>query len=254
MSVGRQELRIGVIGGTGLYELGGEAAEVNTPHGDVPVSVRREKGRSVFFVARHGKGHGVPAHRVNHKANVAALAACGVSRVFAVNTVGSMRAEWKPGSLVVPRDFVDVSTPATFHDDQAVHVDMTTPYCPQLRQALLKAATRDGGAHEGVYVCTPGPRLETPAEIRWLSTLGDVVGMTGAPEAVLAREKGLCYASLCLVSNLAAGFQKRLPATEVTRNYKRSEGKVHSVLERALDLVPARKTCGCERAPEDARL
>jgi 5'-methylthioinosine phosphorylase len=267
-------MRVGVIGGTGFYRLdGAESLPVSTPYGETHVSVRKARGRTVFFLPRHGGEHQLPPHRVNHRANVAALAACGVERIVAINTVGSIHREWPAGTLVVPHDFVDFSgRAATFFDDEAVHVDMTAPYCPEVRAALFRGgktvakrpskARGNGVSNEakvppivdGVYACTQGPRLETPAEIRLLAQVADVVGMTGFPEVVLAREKGICYASLCVVSNPAAGLVKSLPIRDVIRNAKRSEARVRDVVERAVEALPAKRACGCRRAVEKARL
>ncbi|HVL86694.1 MAG TPA: MTAP family purine nucleoside phosphorylase [Candidatus Thermoplasmatota archaeon] len=247
-------MKLGVIAGTGFYDLtGGETLPVDTPWGPVEVAASKRKDRTIFFLARHGSEHQRPPHRVEHRANVWALAACGVERVLAVNTVGSLHLDWKPGTFVVPSDFVDFSgRAATFFDDEAVHVDMTEPYCPQARKALLAAARP--AAREGVYACTQGPRLETPSEIRLLSQVADVVGMTGYPEVVLAREKGLCYASLCVVSNPAAGLARSLPIDEVLRNARRSEKRVRETILAALLALPARRACGCREAAEKARI
>lgn len=245
-------VRVGILGGTGLGTMDGEAVRIATPFGDVEATVGKLAGREAWFVPRHGPGHRVPPHAIRYKANVDALARAGCARVLAVNTVGSLRRELAPGTLAVARDYVDLSGRAsTFFDDEVVHVDQTEPYCPEVRAALARAA---GGAPEVVYACTQGPRLETPAEIRMLAGFADVVGMTGYPEVALARERGLCYGSLCMVSNLAAGLQERLTAREVAQASKAAAHRVRSAIEAAVGLLPENRGCGCADALKDARL
>lgn len=245
-------MRVAILGGTGLGDLDGEALAIDTPFGPVEAKVGKLAGREVWFVPRHGPGHRVPPHRIRYKANVDALARAGCERVLAVNTVGSLRRELAPGSLAVPRDYVDLSGRAsTFYDDEVVHIDSSEPYCPEVRAALRRAA---GGAPEVVYACTQGPRLETPAEIRMLAGVADVVGMTGCPEVALARERGLCYASLCMVSNLAAGLQERLTAREVAEASRLAAARVRRAVEDAVAALPEARGCACKDALRDARL
>jgi 5'-methylthioadenosine phosphorylase len=244
-------MRVGVIGGTGFTAWQGEPLAVHTPFGSVDVWASKLEGREVLFLPRHGAGHKVPPHRVPFKANVDALARAGVQRVLAVNTVGSLRRELGPGDLAVARDYVDLSArPATFFDDDVVHIDQSEPYCPEVR-AALRGAT---GGREVVYACTQGPRLETPAEIRMLAQVADVVGMTGCPEVALARERGLCYGALCVVSNLAAGLQERLAAREVAEATRRAQEQVRKALEAALAALPQARGCACADSLRDARL
>ena len=193
-----------VIGGSGLFasrlfaEL--ERSRVETPHGVVELGL----AANLVFLQRHGDPPR-PPHRINHRANLAALEKCGVKQIVAVNSTGSLRQTLKPGSLVVPDDYFNPWAISTFFDDEPV---FTTPgLSPRVRRALLEAGRRreialfDGGT----YIQTTGPRFETRAEVRVLSGWGDIVGMTMASEATLARELGLEYAALCLVDNYANG-------------------------------------------------
>lgn len=215
-------MRIGIIGGTGLYDLGAAGVRtqaVSTPFGEALVSLFAHGGREVVFLARHGHDHSVPPHRVNYRANIDALRRLDCDCVLASNAVGSLRTQMAPGDLVLPDQFLDFtrSRACTFYDGQAAgvrHVDVSEPYCPSLRRQFL-AALGDGAAHPAAtYVCTEGPRFETPAEIRMFDRLGgDLVGMTGVPEVALAREAGLCYLSICIVTNYAAGITG-VPLTE----------------------------------------
>jgi len=212
-------MRLAIIGGTGLSNL--ENLEfirhqvVATPYGEAsgPVTIGRLGGTEVVFLPRHGYSHRIPPHRVNYRANIWALRELGVERVLAVAAVGGITARMSPGTLCVPDQIIDYTwgRPSTFFEDDlesVTHVDFSFPYHQGLREAYLAAATAVGleAIDGGTYGATQGPRLETAAEIRRMERDGcDVVGMTGMPEAVLARELGLAYASLNLVVNWAAG-------------------------------------------------
>ncbi len=210
---------LGIIGGSGLNRMA-ELEDVrrelrSTPYGEPSAALTfgRLHGAAVVFLARHGDGHVIAPHRINYRANIRALHDCGVREVVAVATVGGILEDLEPGSIVVPDQIIDYThgRAATFFDGVDLpldHVDFTQPFCETLRGRLLRAGAyagerlRDGG----VYGATQGPRLETAAEIRRMARDGaDVVGMTGMPEAVLARELGLSYAMLAVVVNAAAG-------------------------------------------------
>lgn len=247
-------MRLGLVAGTGVDSIpfATEPLSIETPYGDVDVAFGRHVGLDVFFVPRHGTALR-PAHVVEHRANVDALARCRADRVIAIHSVGALDARLTPGALVVPDDYVDLrGKKLSFFDDAPVHIDVTEPYCPEVRRALL-----DAGAGEcGAYVSTEGPRLETRAEVRALQQMGGaVVGMTGATEAALARERCLCYASLCMVTNPAAGVGDAQPTASDIR------AVAHEMAPRALTTVmdaarhlPAAKRCACARALEGARL
>lgn len=210
----------GVIGGTGIPQLAGlapvAAHHPDTPYGapSGPIQEGQLAGRRVFFLQRHGSPGVIPPHLVNYRANLWALHALGVREIVAINAVGGISSGMEPGRLVVPDQLIDYTwgREHTFDDGsdgQLRHIDFTEPYDPELRMALL-AAAREAGiacAETAVYGATQGPRLETAAEIRRMAADGcDVVGMTGMPEAALARELGLAYASVCMVVNPAAGL------------------------------------------------
>lgn len=242
-------MRVGILGGTGFSLPHAEPIDVDTPWGSVEVT----QANDVFFVKRHGREHLAP-HRIVHRANIDALARCGIDAILAVNAVGALDERLAIPSLLVPDDLLDLrKTTETFHDARAVHVDMTEPYCPTLRALLVREANaRDGGT----YVATEGPRLETPAEIRMMRSLGgSVVGMTGAPEAALARERALCYASLCLVVNPGAGLQRAPLVAEDLR------AGAAALMPQALDAalrsareVRAERACRCRHALAGAAL
>ena len=214
-----QPIDLAVIGGTGLYALADlqdvEAHQPVTRYGALsgPVRVGTFAGRRVAFLARHGEGHTVPPHQINYRANLAALQALGVRRVLALNTVGGITGHFGPRVLACPDQLIDytwgrISTLGEEPGNEVLHVDFGEPYTRALRSAVVAAAKRAGVAlvDAGTYGVTQGPRLETRAEIRRLERDGcDLVGMTGMPEAALARELGLDYACLAIVANWAAG-------------------------------------------------
>ncbi len=250
--------RVGIIGGTGIAPPRGEPLLVETPFGDAPVWHVRDAGVDLFLVARHGTA-ARPAHRVDHKANVEALARCRVDAVLALNSVGALIEDLTPGTLLVPDDYLDFrSSPLSFFDDSSVHVDVSEAYCPDARRLLVEAARAEGATVRdgGVYAATDGPRLETRAEVRALRSLGaHVVGMTGCPEAALARERALCYASLCLVTNPAAGVAGARPrAEDIRAEAAKMGGLALRVARRAALGVRAPRPCACGRALEGARL
>ncbi len=163
-----------------------------------------------------------------------------------------------PGSFLVADDFIDLtrSRANTFYDDRTVHVDMTEPYCPEISACLLSSLENNHvEPFRGVYVCTEGPRFETAAEIRMLGTFGDVVGMTGLPEVVLARELGLCYASLCIITNRACGLAgKKLTADEVLEMLEIKQETLRTILLDAIVSLPAHSNCGCKDAIKGATI
>jgi len=207
-------MSIALIGGTGLCRLPGvelTREEVVTRWGSVELRRGAWHGREVLFLPRHGWSHAVPPHRINYRANIAALKAAGATVVLASSAVGTLSPDIEPGTLALLTDFVDLTSGRahTFYDEAVAHLDSTVPYCPTLR-AMLSAAAEDLGIAlrgEAVYACTNGPRFETPAEIRAYRQMGaEVVGMTSVPEVTLAREAELCYASVAIATNWAAGI------------------------------------------------
>lgn len=208
-----------IIGGTGLMRL--PAFEVGcrekrtTQWGEPSAELIHGKlfGADIVFLARHGENHTIPPHRINYRANIEALKATGVSAIIAAAAVGGIRSDMGPAKIIIPSQLIDYShgRAGTFFEDKldhVTHIDFTQPYTPRLREQLLDAGFRAGlrVVDGGVYACTQGPRLETPAEITRIERDGgDMVGMTGMPEAALARELGMDYAACAIVANWAAG-------------------------------------------------
>jgi 5'-methylthioinosine phosphorylase len=243
---------LAIIGGTGLTSL--ETLKVNrremvsTPYGETsgPLTHGELNGQEVVFLARHGYGHTIPPHKVNYRANLWALKHIGVTQVIAVAAVGGIRADMKPGYLVFPDQIIDYTWSRChtyFEEDlrQVIHVDFTQPYCETLRKKLIQAARQTNLVvrEEGTYGATQGPRLETAAEIERLERDGcDVVGMTGMPEAALAREIGLCYATCAVVANWAAGKSEGVIAMEaIQRQLVQGMDKVKTLLSQVMNLL-----------------
>lgn len=250
-------MKVGIIGGTGLYERNdSEEIIITTPYGNIPVFHSTYTDTDIFFISRHGKHHTVPPHMINYRGNIMALENCGIDYLLSFCTVGSMKENITLGSFVVPHDFIDFTHRiTTFFDTRVVHVDMSVPFCPLLRKKLQDVLQESGEKfHSGIYVATEGPRLETPSEIAMFSCFGDVVGMTLIPEAILAREKGLCYASLCLVSNMCTGLQESLPAHEIIDIYETKKNTIQNLLLTLINALPQKKTCSCSSIPQDGSL
>lgn len=238
-----------VIGGSGLYSLletpATQVQGIHTPFAAAAVQVDVEElaGRRVLFLPRHGAGHAVAPHLINYRANVWALREAGASAVIAVNCVGGISAGMEPGTLILPDQLIDYSygREHTFFSSESglgQHSDFTWPYDQSLAAMVAAAASAEGVEVKlgGVYACTQGPRLETAAEIRRLAREGcDVVGMTGMPEAALARELGLPYCCLAVVVNRAAGLSGTgIAMSELTRTLHAGIGTVRRILLRAL--------------------
>jgi 5'-methylthioadenosine phosphorylase len=258
-----EAMRAAIIGGSGVdvsAMLGAvETRHVETPYGSVDVETGSLQGQEVGFLRRHGPGHSVPPHRINYRANVWALRELGAERVLTTAAVGSLREEMGPGHFVIVDQFLDFTKKrvATFHEggpEGVVHVDVTNPFCPQLRELLVShGSSLDIPVHDGgVYVCAEGPRYETAAEVRAFAMLGgDLVGMTVVPEVVLARELGLCYANVASVTNVAAGLSDQpLSHEEVLQAQAGSAERLERLLTAVLADIPEERACPCPLKPE----
>ncbi len=261
----------GIIGGSGVYDPTmmdyPEMRTVQTPYGDVRVTVGMIGGQQVAFLPRHGAGHGVPPHLVNYRANIWALKAVGVTRVISTSAVGSLKHSIAPGSFVVLSNFIDFTKnrPSTFYEGVAsaiedcdvVHIDVTEPYCPHLRDVLYDAGRSLGlpMVARGVYVCTEGPRFETSSEIGMFSIIGgDVVGMTNVPEVVLARELEMCYASVAMVTNYAAGISStKLTHSEVLGIMGQHITSIKKLILAVIPLISEVRTCPCPSLLQGAK-
>jgi 5'-methylthioadenosine phosphorylase len=243
---------IGVVGGSGFYEFleGAEEVKIDTPFGapSDPIAVGEVAGRRVAFLPRHGRDHRFPPHKIPYRANMWALRSLGVRRVLAPTAVGSLTASYGPGTLIVPDQLVDRTRTReqTYYDDGAVHVPFADPYCPTLRSASIETARGFGWvpAGAGTLVVIEGPRFSTRAESQWFAAQGwTLVGMTGHPEAVLARELALCYTPLALVTDLDAGLEEGEGVTqaEVFAVFAANIQRLRSLVATIIGALPAER-------------
>ncbi len=259
--------KIAFIGGSGIYSLFPGATEivVDTPYGKVNSLTKIEQeNKELFFLPRHHKDHSVPPHLVNYRANLFALHQLGVEKIISTNAVGTLDLNIPLGSFVIPDQFIDFTKcrPSTFYDgsttisfsDHSVrkgvlHIDFTDPYCPNVRKKLFEAIQHIGEKpfSNGVYVCTEGPRFETPAEIKMYKGMGGtIVGMTSVPEVVLARELKICYASLSIVTNFAAGYQESVSHAEVLELFDKRIDTVKMALYQYITSDKEDYSCKCK--------
>lgn len=245
---------LAIIGGTGIDQLDGleiiESYDVETPYGEPSRLVQEGRLGStrLLFLQRHGSPRAIPPHLINYRANLWALKSLGATEIVAINAVGGITPAMRPGRLVIPDQIIDYTwgrehTIDTGHADTLMHIDFTEPYDADLRRALLDVAVAAGIPHEnsGVHAVAQGPRLETAAEIKRMAQDGcDVVGMTGMPEASLAREMGLAYVSVCMVVNAAAGLDDKPLTLEMMHETIQREASV--VRQLLGSLITARYT------------
>lgn len=244
--------RVAIIGGSGLTSLKNldvtRSDVVRTPYGEPsgPMVYGRLNGKDVVFLPRHGPDHSIPPHRVNYRANIWALKEVGVGRIVAVAAVGGIADNLQARDLVFPDQVIDYTygRSHTFFDGEerkVTHVDFTFPYCSDLRRCLSEAARRVGIAaiEKGTYGATQGPRFESAAEIRRMERDGaDIVGMTGMPEAALARELDIRYAAIAVVVNRAAGKEESIISLkEIEAHLEAGMVKVRTLLESAIPAI-----------------
>ena len=241
---------IGVIGGSGFYEFldAAEEVEVDTPFGPPsdPVTVGEVAGRRVAFLPRHGRDHRFPPHRIPYRANLWALRLLGVRQVVAPSAVGSLTASFGPGTLIVPDQLVDRTrnrTQTYFHQGGS-HVTFADPYCPGGRERAITVANKAGWVPvpSGTLVVIEGPRFSTRAESKWFAAQGwTLVGMTGHPEAVLARELALCYIPLALVTDLDAGIEtgEGVTQAEVFEVFAANVARLRDLVAGLIAALPA---------------
>jgi 5'-methylthioadenosine phosphorylase len=262
--------RLGVIGGSGLYRMEGltdiEERRVETPFGPPSdaLTLGTLGGERVAFLPRHGRGHGLNPSRVPYRANLWALKSLGVERIIAVSAVGSLREELAPLDLVVPDQLVDrtVGRPRTFFDapgDPVAHVSLADPFCPATSAALhAAAATPEVGAtvyRGGTYLCIEGPQFSTRGESNLYRRWGlDIIGMTGMPEARLAREAELCYAMLALVTDYDVWHEEEEAVTVavVVERLHRNAAAAQATLRALIPRLAAIGDCTCRTALQHA--
>ncbi len=256
------EAMIGVIGGSGLYDMDGltdlEEHDISTPFGKPsdPIVVGTLQGARIAFLPRHGHGHRILPGEVNVRANIYAMKVLGVERIIAVNACGSMKEEIALSHVVIPDQIIDRTkgrASTFFGNGLAVHVSFAEPFCPHLSDVLYDAAVKTGATvHKGgTYVCIEGPRFSTKAESKLHRQWGvDVIGMTAMPEAVLAREAEICYASLALSTDYDVWHETEAPVTAdmVAQTILKNVEIARNAIREVVPLIPADRDCGCDSA------
>ncbi|MGI6296467.1 MAG: MTAP family purine nucleoside phosphorylase [Armatimonadota bacterium] len=251
-------MHFGLIGGTGLDEMdcfaNGHRQKISSRFGDADVIEAEYGGHSIVFVPRHGFDHSAPPGSINYRAQIAALRVIGVDAVLGVCAVGSLKSDLLPGSFVVLSDFIDLTKRRvdTFFDaatGPVVHTDFSEPYCAHVSASLIQGCKNASGYYKtkGVYIGVEGPRYESPAEVRLYASWGaDVIGMTNVPEVILAKEAGLCYGAVAIVTNLATGISDdNLSHDEVRAEMAKSMSRLQSVLLTAVNSIPHLRQCSC---------
>ena len=259
---------LGVIGGSGLYRMAGleglREENISTPFGDPSDSflLGTLSGRSIAFLSRHGRGHGLQPTEINYRANIYGFKALGVERLVSVSAVGSMKEDLRPLDVVLPDQFIDRTRqrPATFFGSGLVaHVSLADPFCPELA-GLLAGVGEESGARMhrgGTYLCMEGPQFSTRAESNLYRSWGvDVIGMTNVPEIKLAREAEICYATLAMVTDYDCWRVGEEPVTvdDVIARLNQNAGMSQKILSRLLGELPATRSCGCGDALKNAIL
>lgn len=270
MGVARRHVRaraeIGIIGGSGLYDIDGlrdvKRVTVRTPFGapSDAVVLGELDGVRIAFLSRHGRGHRIGPGEINYRANIFALKSLGVRRVISISAVGSMKESIKPGDIVLPDQFIDLTKrrASTFFEGGIVaHVGFAEPVCTDLSAALFEGARSIGtSVHRGgVYICIEGPQFSTKGESRLYRQWGvSVIGMTNMPEAKLAREAELCYATVALATDYDCWHETEEPVTveAILSTLRHNVALAKQLLRVSVGPVAAVKTCGCQRALQNA--
>ena len=255
-------VQIGIIGGSGLYNLlqGTRTENVKTDFGEpsAPVEIGTIDGVEVAFIARHGKKHQYPPHNVNYRANIMALHKVGVQRIIAANAVGSLKEELSPGYTVIPDQFIDYTRrrPLTFYDGPEVyHISAADPFCPHVNRVLYETSKETGNNVRlgGTYAVVEGPRFSTRAESNMFRQFSDIIGMTLVPEVNLADELGMCYSVIATVTDYDVWSTKPVEASEVFRVMKENEERVTEIVRKAVPRIHGKRECNCSQRLESAK-
>lgn len=257
-----EQVTIGIIGGSGVQEIFDEVIErrnVHTPYGSPSgfIEIGKVAGVKVAFMPRHGKGHTIPPHKLNYRANIHAMWEVGVRQLIAVSAVGSLKEDYRPGEIAIPDQFIDFTKKRdlTFYEGgKVVHTSLADPFCKNLTGLFHRELAALGIAHKdtGTYVCIEGPRFSTRAESRMYRQFADIIGMTLVPECQLAREKEICYATMAMVTDYDVWADHPVNAQEVVKVMGKNVSNVKKALSAIIPKVPQKRDCECARALEFA--
>ncbi|WP_148701997.1 S-methyl-5'-thioadenosine phosphorylase [Candidatus Nitrososphaera evergladensis] len=259
---------IGIIGGTGVYDSGlfsdKKEIKVHTPYGEPSdlITIGEYAGRKVAFLPRHGRGHRIPPHMINFRANIWALKQLGVKRIIAPSAVGSLGFDYKPGHIALPDQFIDFTKKReyTFYDGgQVAHVSMADPFCPEIRDVAAQVIERLKFPFQpkATYVCIEGPRFSTRAESKFFRDVmkADIIGMTLVPEVTLAREAEICYLSVATVTDYDVWAEIPVTSKEIIETLHKNVEKTKKLVAELIPAVPLERTkCACGNALEGSLL
>ena len=261
-----EQAEIGIFGGTGIYDSGllteSKEISIDTPFGKTSdsITVGLFKGKKVAFMPRHGKKHTIPPHLINFRANIWAFKEMGIKRIIAPSAVGSLRQDLKPGDFVLPSQFIDFTKSrkySFFEGEKVVHISVADPFCPELQDAISKAANKINlKIHKNfTYICIEGPRFSTRAESKFYKEVmgADIIGMTLVPECQLAREAQICYTSISTVTDYDVWADKPVTAKEVLETLSKNVETIKKILTLIPDLIPPHRNCSCEKALTEAQ-
>lgn len=265
----KHEAEIGIIGGSGFYEMLENPVEIEMigGHGapSDKISLGEIHGRKVAFLPRHGRGHKFPPHKIPFKANIQALKDLGVKQIISPCAVGSLKPEIKPGDFVFPDQFVDRTygrDDTFYHGPEVIHISGAEPYCPDLREVAIQSAKKLKYSYHssGTIVVIQGPRFSTRSESKWFSSQGwDIVGMTNYPESVLARELEMCYLTIGLVTDYDVGLEGRpeikpVLSDEVIRIFNKNIVRVKKLIDEIIANLPEEGSCECRDVIQKSRI
>lgn len=270
------KIKIGIIGGSGVYDSKffkkEKEIKIKTPFGypSAPIEVgeflnpkrkfstSRPTNKKVAFLARHGKKHQFPPHKVPQKANIWALKKIGIERIIGICSVGSLKKNFKPGQLVICDQFIDFTKKReyTFYDKQAVHISLADPFCPELRQLFCKKLKRLRIPFHprGNYFCIEGPKFSTRAESEFFRNFADIIGMTLIPEIILAKELEICYLSLAMITDYDVWQKNPVNAEEVVKTMKKNLEKIKITLKTVIPKIKDQRYCSCNKALKNAKI
>lgn len=261
-------IEIAIIGGTGIYDSGlfqhEKVIKPHTPYGPTSdyITIGEFDNRKVAFLSRHGKGHRIPPHMINFRANIWALKQLGVSRIIAPSAVGSLNYNYKPGDIVLPDQFIDFTKNrqySFFDGAQVCHISMADPLCNDLRSTAIICLNKSNVEFhdKGTYVCIEGPRFSTRAESKLFRDVyrADIIGMTLVPECILARESEICYLSISTVTDYDVWADKPVTSKEIVETLNKNVAVTKNMISKLIPMITTdRDRCKCEHALDDALL
>lgn len=255
--------RIGIIGGSGLYGIfePKKILKIHTPYGapsdDIQIGFIEDV--EVAFLPRHGRGHRIPPHKINYRANIYAMKEVGVERLIGVSAVGSLKEDYKPGNIVFVDQYIDFTKKReySFYDGpRVVHISTADPFCPEMTEIFIDVCKKNEIEYKnrGTYVCIEGPRFSTRAESKMFRTFADIIGMTLVPEVQLAREMEMCYVSIATVTDYDVWAEKPVSTEEVIKVMKENEEKVKKILKEGVPRIPETRSCLCKYSLRGAEI